>query len=97
MKDLEDLLDEIQSMARKRDKLILELDEIQKSLEKKAEEYNELDPTKIKINCIICGGKGWQEVEGKKRVCPGCNSFGYMWGTIFVEEKEKPKEDKEEG
>jgi len=92
-KTLEEIEDEIKSIGRKRDNAIIDVDSWQKKLEELMEMYYDIHPDYVKVNCIICGGKGYIQSEDKKITCRNdvipqlsCNGKGYMWMKLWKDE-----------
>jgi len=82
IKSVEEFNDDINSLIGKRNNLILEAEKINKDLFKIVEERNEIDPRMVKVKCLQCGGKGYQETEdGKKTMCQLCGGPDkpYIW------------------
>ena len=96
----EDIEDKLNSTIRKRDKLIIELNNVQKEIEELAESYKELDDNYVKVNCLTCGGSGIIEDKdtGRKVICKnpmipelGCNGKGYLWLSKYDKKEANTK------
>lgn len=84
----DELEDKIKDLVNRRNQLIIDADRISKDLEPMMEQLLALDDTKVKIVCLICGGKGYIPTEdGKKQVCPQGHPVDkpYMWATKYME------------
>jgi hypothetical protein len=84
------LEDEINSLMKKRDSLVLEMRDIQSKLETLIEQSYALDPTKIRIKCFNCKGTGISprtSQDGKKQYCEVCGGpdKAYLWAERFTE------------
>ena len=86
------LSDNIKSLVRKRENIILEIGKIDNEIKVLVEQQLSLDPSRIKILCMPpplgCGGKGYIEGDdGKKRMCPICGGpdSPYIWATVYKE------------
>jgi len=88
MRTVEEIKDDIDSIARKRDTALLEMNDYQKKLEELSNEYYEADSSYVKVQCLTCGGVGYipSEDGSKKVVCKNealpmlsCNGKGYIW------------------
>jgi len=85
----EELQDEFNSLTRKRNQLLVDVDTATKELVELAEKIYEISPEYVKTVCIKCGGTGVLNTEeGKKVKCDFCNMKCYTWGKIFKEVKE---------
>jgi len=79
-KTLEELQDEFNSLTRKRNQTILDLEEATKKLVELAEKIYEKSPDYVKIVCPSCEGTGIINTEeGKKVKCPSCQMRGFVW------------------
>lgn len=88
-KTLIELQDDFNSLTRKRNQLILDVDKITKELIELSEKVYEASSDYVKITCINCNGDGIVPTEdGKKVICKICNRKKYMWVRKFQEEKE---------
>ena len=68
--------------------LIVEIDKLDKEVIGLSEEYYQLNPDYVKIDCLFCNGQGFIEGEDKKRVkCQYCNLKGYLWVKKWNEKK----------
>jgi len=85
MKNKDELEDEIKSLARKRDEVVLKLNKLQEELIEKSEEYYALDPEMVKIICIGCAGTGYIKEGEKKQLCRICGGKQYNWVKRFKE------------
>ena len=84
----EELEDKIKTLSRKRDKAILDANNIQKELILLVEQLYEVEDKYVKIECFRCGGVGYIKAEdNKKRICDICNGKQYTWMKRY----EKPK------
>lgn len=78
--NIEEIDDKLNSTIRKRDKLIIELNDINEELQKLLDTKNVLDPEMIQIECIQCGGLGRvKRDDGSQSICPVCNGRCFMW------------------
>ena len=85
---LEDIEDEIKSLSRKRDLVIIEIDKHQKQLESLMEEYYSMSKDYVKIVCLGCSGIGYIEDEKKtKHRCPACKGKQFIWAKLYTEIK----------
>jgi hypothetical protein len=85
----EEILDQIKSIVRKRDKLIIDIDNLEKELLSLNEKYKGLSGEYTKVECLTCGGIGYIEDPSnkeKKVVCKNptipflsCNGKGFIW------------------
>lgn len=83
-KTVEEIEDEIKSLSRKRDKHLIQANEIQEQLLKLAEEMYEINPKYVKVDCLICGGKGYIQTEENKKVkCNVCEMKSYIWAKVY--------------
>ena len=91
--EIEEIKEKITSLARNRDKLLIEANNIQKQLMGLSERYNELSPEYEKVVCLTCGGEGYVEdpENNKKKVCSNpaipalsCNGKGFIWLKKYV-------------
>ena len=88
MTEKDTIEDKINSKVRQRDKLIIELNNLQDEIIKLIELSYEKDPTKIKIRCVACRGTGYIISEDKKkRICQTCKGTQYNWAEIYEEKK----------
>ena len=87
-KELNELEDQIATLARKRDQCLIDANNLQKQLLDLQEKYHSLSPEYEKLVCLTCGGQGYfqDEESGKKVKCsnpqlPGlsCGGKGYIW------------------
>jgi len=85
----EELEDKINSLARKRDNLILDLDKIQKELSTYMEKYYEVTDDYVKVTCVQCGGLGYLQLEGSKKICNVCNGKEFIWLKKWKEKDTK--------
>ena len=86
MSKLEEIQDELKTLLNKRDKMIIEANELQKQVEEKMKMFYEISPDFIKGECPTCAGKGMiQGEEGKKVICPSCRGDLFIWLKVFKE------------
>lgn len=96
----EEIEDEINSLMRKRDRMIIDADKLQKEMENLTDRYLEFDSNHVKIKCLTCGGVGYivDEIGGsnKKKVCSNptlpflsCRGRGYIWLEKYKGNSEK--------
>jgi len=80
MTKLEEIEDDVKSLQRKIQQGIVDLDNLQKELEKKSEIYYEINPDYIKATCFSCYATGYYKAEdGSKKVCPICKGNQWYW------------------
>ena len=88
--NLEEIDDELNSLMRKRDKNIVEINKIQEDLLKLLNKKYELDPQMVRVNCIQCNGLGRVKGEdGKQVICPLCGGDGFNWAHLYKEREDK--------
>jgi phage FluMu protein Com len=78
----DELEDEIKSITRKRDKLLVEVNDIGKELGNLLEKYYALDENMVAIKCPRCKGMGYlQDNKGNKQLCDTCGGPDkpYIW------------------
>ena len=88
-KSKEDIEDELKSIGRKRNELILQLNDIQEKIASLTEQYYEMDPSMVKVVCINCQGTGYIKEGEKKQICKLCNGKHYNWFLKFKEQKKE--------
>lgn len=86
-KTKEDMEDDINTLIRKRNTSILELNEIQKLIEEKTEQYYILSDDMVRVVCINCQGMGYGKDGEKKVICQVCKGKQYMWLKKFKEDE----------
>lgn len=101
-KTIEDIRNELQdklnTLVRKRDSSILEIQKTQKDIEDIIEKQYSMDASKIRIKCINCRGTGISPnvgQDGKKHFCEVCGGPDrpYLWAEKYVEEVKKNEDD----
>lgn len=96
------LEDDLNSLVRKRDTMILEIRDIQTKIETLIDQSYALDSSKIRIKCFNCKGTGISPTpsqDGKKRFCEMCGGPDkpYLWAEKFIMEPiPKPKKEEDE-
>ena len=85
----EELEDKINSLIRKRDKLIIERDKVEKEIQDLMDKLLSLDKRYVKAQCIVCRGLGYIQADNKKKLCHYCGGKQFIWVRKFEEEKNK--------
>ena len=96
IKTKEDIEDEMKSLARQRDELIVKANDLQNKLIGLEEMFLSMDKSFVKVECFNpgCFGTGYIRGEDKKlRECQLCSGKGYKWMKIYTPKKEEPKDD----
>jgi len=83
MTKLEEVEDKLSSLVRKRDRLIIDINKLEKEINNTLEEYYRLSGEYVKVVCPRCNGVGYTiDPETRKKVkCPE-----YIWMKVW-----KPK------
>jgi len=91
--NMEEIEDKLNSSLRKRDKAIIELNNINKELDELLELKFLNDPKMVKIKCIQCGGMGRVKQEnGNQVICPTCKGNEYVWLEAYIPKQEEDTE-----
>jgi DNA-directed RNA polymerase subunit RPC12/RpoP len=91
-KELEELQEDFNSLTRKRYQAILDVDKITKELVELAQKIYETSPDYVKVVCLNCGGRGYNETDdGKKVKCKVCDGKLFMWVKRFKEVEDDVK------
>jgi hypothetical protein len=93
----EEIEDQIKSIARKRDKTFLELNEYQKQLQMLADQFKEVSEDFVKVVCPTCEGVGYiEDKDKKKHVCDNqmipefsCRGKQYIWMRKYEKKNSK--------
>jgi len=88
-KSLEDLQDEFNSLTRKRNQLILDLEDATKKLVELSEKIYESSPDYVRVVCPVCNGETTIRNEENKLVKCSCYPKGYLYmkkhkGVIII-------------
>lgn len=87
-KGLDEINDELTTLIRQRDKLIIETNKVAMNVAKLLETKYELEPSMVRITCVQCGGRDYVEgKDGNKVKCPLCNGDKYNWAKLHTEEE----------
>ena len=78
-KTKEDIEDDIKSLNRKRNEMLIELNTLQEKLITLTESYYNMDDSMVKVVCINCNGVGYIKEGEKKTICKLCNGKQYNW------------------
>jgi len=88
MKKPEEIEDEIKSLSTKRDKMLIEVNDIQNRILDLAEQFKAASGKYVSVECLTCGGDGYivDKDTKKKLICKNptfpflsCNGKGYIW------------------
>ena len=87
-----DLEDNLNSLIKKRDNLVLEVRKVQSDIENNLEKLFAIDTNKVRIVCSNCRGTGISpslSQDGKKQFCEVCGGPDkpYLWAEKYSPKK----------